>query len=237
MGLNNVMNSDEAKNFLSSEGWLSRTAPWFRDAVISKVQFKLMKPGEVLFLAGEEPRGLIGLAAGGVSASIAPDDAIPVVAHFFLPGSWFGEIPALTGRQHVVGLQTTRESALLLLPTPSLSKILAADPSGWRYLGLLAAEHTELSVGVISDLMRRDSKQRFIALLLRLAGCRMPSGQNSFVYEVDVSQEDLAVISNLARTTVNGILNELENARLTKRNYRRIQIVNQDKLRALIDGF
>jgi CRP/FNR family transcriptional regulator, cyclic AMP receptor protein len=235
LGDRNLMNLEEAKNLLACDGWLSRSSPSFRDAVLQKAKFKIVGSGEILFLAGEEPQGLIGLAAGGVSAFIAPDDAIPMIAHFFLPGSWFGEIPVLTGRQHVVGLQTTRESALLQIPMLTLKKILDADPMGWRYLGLLAAEHTELSVGVVSDMMRRDSKQRFVALLMRLAGCRMSSANKETLREVDISQEDLAAISNLARTTVNGILNDLENACLISRKYRRIRVVNQLGLRALIE--
>jgi DNA-binding MarR family transcriptional regulator len=81
--------------------------------------------------------------------------------------------------------------------------------------------------------MRRDSKQRLVSLLLRLAGCRT-AGHSLFMHEVDASQEDLAAISNLARTTVIGILNQLEEARLVERRYRRLRIANPDALRALI---
>ena len=229
------MNLEEAQKFLIGYGWLSKTEPYFRDAVIARSHFKLVKPGEVLFLAGDEPRGLFGLAGGAVSASIAPDDSIPLIAHFFLPGSWFGEIPALTGRGYIVGLKATRESFFLQLPMSSLRSILDADPRGWRFLGLLAAEHTELSVGVVSDLMRRDSNQRFIALLMRMAGCRTDSKQNTPAAEVRVSQEDLAAISNLARTTVSSILQGLEKTGLIELRYRCIRVINQEGLRELID--
>ena len=218
---------------LRRHGWLSRTTTEFREAIILKSQYRRLQAGETLFLAGEEPRGLYGLATGALGAFIAPDDMLPVFAHFFQPGSWFGEIPALTGRHHVVGLQTSRETALLHLPMHALSELVAAKPHYWKFLGQLAAEHVEIAVGVVGDLMRRDNKQRFVALLMRLAGCRTP-GPHATPHEVDISQEDLATICNLARTTVNGILNQLEEDCLIERSYRRIRIVDQDSLRALI---
>lgn len=229
-----MIDAEEARNLLRRHGWLSRTTTDFREAVLLKSQFRRLPAGETLFLAGEEPRGLYGLSTGALGAFIAPDDMLPVFAHFFQPGSWFGEIPALTGRHHVVGLQTTRETALLHLPMHALNELLSARPQYWKFLGQLAAEHVEVAVGVVGDLMRRDNKQRFIALLMRLAGCRTSTGAHWTPLEVDISQEDLATISNLARTTVNGILTQLEDERLIERSYRRIRIADQDALRALI---
>lgn len=228
-----VIDLEEAKGLLRQNGWLSRTPTNFRDAVYQRSHLKKLKAGETLFLSGDEPRGLYGLATGRLGAFIAPDETLPAFAHIFHPGSWFGEIPALTGRHHVVGLKTTSDASLLHLPTHALSEILTTTPEYWRFLGQLAAEHVETSIGVIADLMRRDSKQRLVALMLRLAGCRT-AGQSLFEHEVDASQEDLAAISNLARTTVIGILNQLEEARLVERRYRRLRITNPDALRALI---
>ena len=51
-----------------------------------------------------------------------------------------------------------------------------------------------------------------------------------------VSQEDIAAISNIARTTVISILNQLEEAGLIERSYRRLRISNPDGLRALIQN-
>jgi CRP/FNR family transcriptional regulator, cyclic AMP receptor protein len=228
-----VIDLEEARDLLRQNGWLSHTPANFRDAVYQRSHLKKLKAGETLFLAGDEPRGLYGLATGRLGAFIAPDETLPAFAYIFHPGSWFGEIPALTGRHHVVGLKTTSEATLLHLPAHALTEMLTANPEYWRFLGQLAAEHVEISIGVVADLMRRDSKQRLVALILRLAGCRAP-GQSLFVHEIDASQEDLAAFSNLARTTVIGILNQLEEARLVERHYRRLRIANPDALRALI---
>ncbi len=228
-----MIDLEEAKDLLRQTGWLSHTPKNFRDAVCQRSHLKKLKAGENLFLSGDEPRGLYGLATGRLGAFIAPDETLPAFAHIFHPGSWFGEIPALTGRHHVVGLKTTSDASLLHLPTHALSEMLTATPEYFRFLGQLAAEHVEKIIGVIADIMRLDIKQILVALLLRLAGCSTPR-QSLFAHEVDASQEDLAAISNLARTTVIGILNQLEEAGLVERRYRRLRIAKPDALRALI---
>jgi CRP-like cAMP-binding protein len=230
-----VINGEEARNFLRHNGWLSRTSKEFRDSVCQRSYFKKLKAGEILFLAGDEHRGLFGLVTGGLGAFIAPDDTLPAFAHLFHPGSWLGEIPALTGRHHVVGTQANRESTILHLPAQTLAEMLVAKPEYWKFLGQLAADHVEISIAAVADLMRRDNKQRLAALILRLAGCRI-AGESSFVHEVHVTQEDIAAISNLSRTTVISILNQLEEAGLIERSYRRLRISNPDGLRALIQN-
>ena len=227
------MNGEQAKIFLRHNGWLSRTSTEFCDVVCQRSHVKKLHAGKILFRAGDEHRGLFGLVTGGLSAFIAPNDTLPAFAHLFHPGSWFGEIPALTGCLHVVGTQATRESTILHLPARTLNEILVANPEYWKFLGQLAAAHLEISITAIADLMLRDSKQRLAAIVLRLAGCRS-AGEPLLEHEMHVSQEDIAAISNLSRTTVISILNQLEEAGLIERSYRRLRISDPDGLRALI---
>ena len=54
--------------------------------------------------------------------------------------------------------------------------------------------------------------------------------------EIDVSQEDLAVMTNLARTTSGTVLRTLEAAGQVKVSYRRVRILAPDALRAMLEG-
>ena len=167
-----MIGPDAARGLLRNEGWLSHTPERFRDAVLSKATLKRYAAGATIVTVGEEPRGLFGLAEGGLRVAIAPADSGPLFAHFFQPGSWFGEVPALTGQHYVVALAAARETTLLHLSNHALNDILREDPSCWRYLGQLAVTHLETAMGLVADLMRRDHTKRFTAILMRLAGCR-----------------------------------------------------------------
>ncbi|MBX9760715.1 MAG: Crp/Fnr family transcriptional regulator [Beijerinckiaceae bacterium] len=225
---------DTARGMLRSEGWLSRMPERFRETVLSKTVVKRFEPGATVVTAGEEPRGLFGVAEGGLRVSIAPDDSGPFFAHFFQPGSWFGEAPAITARHYLIGLVAARESTLVQLPTHALNEILREDPAAWRYLAQLAVEHMEIAIGFAADMMRRDHTRRFAAILTRLGGCRAPTHSGVKLADIDYSQEDLAAMTNLARTTVNGVLNQLQEKGVVDLNYRRIRILDPDKLRAMI---
>ncbi|MFN3892748.1 MAG: Crp/Fnr family transcriptional regulator [Beijerinckiaceae bacterium] len=222
---------EEARNLLARKGWLSGTPEHFRRAVLSKAVVKHYAQGASIIMVGDEPRGVFGLADGGLRVSIAPAEMEPVFAYFFQPGSWFGEVPAITGRPHLIGLEATRETTMLHLPNHAWQEIVREDPAHWRYMGQLSVEHTEMCVGIIADLMRRDHTKRFTAIMLRLAGCRQPDSEP---VEIDYSQEDLAIIANLGRTTVNGLLNKLQERGMVDVNYRRIRIVDPDGMRAFI---
>ena len=207
----------------------------FREATLSKAVLKRCEPGSTIISAGEEPRGLFGVAEGGLRVAIAPDNSGPFYAHFFQPGSWFGEVPAITGRHYVIGLVAARETTLLHLPTHALNEILRDDPSSWRHLAQLVVEHMEIAIGFVADMMRRDHTRRFAAILTRLGGCRAPSPRaETKLIDIDYSQEDLAAMTNLARTTVNGILNQLQESGVVDLSYRRIRIIDAEKLRAMI---
>ena len=75
-----------------------------------------------------------------------------------------------------------------------------------------------------------------MAVLLRIAGCRYQTPTSSAPIEVDVSQEDFAAMTNVARTTAGTVLRTLEAAGHIKVSYRRVQILAPDALRAMLEG-
>jgi CRP-like cAMP-binding protein len=83
--------------------------------------------------------------------------------------------------------------------------------------------------------MIRDSKRRCIASILRLADCRFSDRPGGRPIEAPLSQEELAAISNLSRTSVSTIVRDLEDAGLITLGYRTIVLVDTDRLRAIVD--
>ena len=122
------------------------------------------------------------------------------------------------------------------MPLPAIREIVTADPGAWRYLGLAAIVHNDTAIGAADDLLTRDHVKRSIAVLLRLAGCRYLTPSSSSPIEVDVSQEDLAVMTNLARTTAGSVLRTFEASGHIKVSYRRVTILAPDKLRAMLEA-
>ena len=216
------------------QGWLSQTAPWFQQGVLDRCHLRHFSAGESIFSVGDPPGGMFGLAAGGLNISMAPNERGPYFAHFARPGSWFGEVAAFTGQPRRVGLAATRDSEMLHLPLHGIREIVDNNPVAWRFFALVTIGHLDLAMGAADDRMIRDHVKRCIAVLLRLAGCRLSSPPDSLPIEIDLSQEDIAYLSNIARTTAGAVLRKLEALGHLEQSYRRIRILAPDALRAML---
>ncbi len=131
--------------------------------------------------------------------------------------------------------QSRGSSEVLHLPLPAIREIVAADPVAWRYFGLAAVAHNDTAIGAADDLLIRDHVKRSVAVLLRLGGCRYGTPRGTRPIEVDVSQDDFATMTNMARTTAGTVLRKLEAEGSVKVSYRRVRILEPDALRKVLE--
>jgi len=223
-----------AREDVFNQGWLGHTPLPFRRAVLDRCLREQFKAGTQVYSIGDEAGGMFGIVSGGLGVSIAPGERGPYVAHFAMPGTWFGEAAAITRQPRRIGLTATRDSELLHLPLHCIDEIVRGDPSAWRFFALVTIAHLDTAIGGCDDLMKRDHVQRFVAVLLRLGGCRLASPGDEREIEVDMNHEDLAYMANLARTTAGSILRKLELDGHVALSYRRISILRPDALRKML---
>jgi CRP/FNR family transcriptional regulator, cyclic AMP receptor protein len=224
-----------AKEAILKRGWLGTTPAAFQQRVLEQCQYRKVKAGAHIYKFGDPAGGMFGFVSGGIALDVAPGERGPHLAGVLRPGTWFGDVAALTGQNHRVGIRVTRETELLYLPVPAINTIVASDPDAWRHFLLITVGHLDRAVSLCDDLMRREHAQRFVAVLLHLAGRRFNSPIVSEGVELDVGQEELANIANVARTTAGGILRDLEKAGHVELAYRRIRILAPHSLRAMLD--
>jgi CRP/FNR family transcriptional regulator, cyclic AMP receptor protein len=229
-----VQQSNLAHDIVLRHGWLSQMPPSFQACVLDRCRAQRLAPGEPVYAIGDPPGGMFGMVAGGVAISVSPGRQGPYVAHLARPGSWFGEAAAITGQPRRVGLTATRETDLLHLPLHAIQEIVGQDPSAWRLFAVATVGHLDLAIGAYDDLMIRDPVRRCIAVLLRLAGIQQPGSDASRPAEIDLSQEDIAALANVARTTLNTLLRRLEKAGHLQLAYRRVRILAPGALRSLL---
>ncbi len=225
-----------AHDVVSQHGWLNFTPPPFRKSVLDRCKLLEFEADATIYSVGDPPGGMYGLVRGSFALSIAPGERGPYVAHFARPGTWVGEAAAFTEQPRRISLAVTRDSKFLHLPLPAIREIVTADPGAWRFFGLAAIAHNDTAIGAADDLLIRDHVKRSVAVLLRLGGCRYLTPSGSSPIENDVSQEDLAVMTNLARTTAGSVLRTFEASGHIKVSYRRVSILAPDKLREMLEA-
>ncbi len=224
------------QDLVSRQGWLSYAPSPFRRLVLDRCKLETYSAGATIYSVGDPPGGMYGLVRGDLAISIAPGERGPYVAHFAKPGTWFGEAAAFTEQPRRIGLSVSRETEVLHLPLPAIRQIVAADPGAWRFFGLAAIAHNDSAIGAADDLLIRDHFKRSVAVLLRLGGCRYRTPEGAEPIEVDVSQEDFAVMTNLARTTAGAVLRKLEADGGVEVAYRKVRILSANALRTILEA-
>jgi CRP-like cAMP-binding protein len=174
---------------------------------------------------------MFGIVTGCLGISMERDEQRYYTAHFARPGSWFGVVSTFTRQPQAVGLTAIRDAELLHLPLHAIDEIVAQDPAAWRFFGLLTIAHVDLAMLGYDDLMIRNHRKRFVAILLHLGNCRLFSPRDGQPIEIDISHNDLAHMANVARTTAGAVLRELEADGHIALSYRRIRILAPDELR------
>ena len=222
------------QEIVSRQGWLSYSPPPFRKIVLDRCKLEKFKAGATIYSVGDPPGGMYGLVRGNLAISIAPGERGPFIAHFAQPGTWFGEAAAFTEQPRRIGLAVARDTEVLHLPLPAIREIVTADPGAWRFFGLASILHIDVAIGAADDLLIRDHFKRSVAVLLRLGGCRYRTPGGARPIDVDVSQEDFATMTNMARTTAGTVLRKLETDGHVEVSYRRVRILAPDALRTML---
>jgi CRP-like cAMP-binding protein len=226
--------TQDAAMHLASHGWLANTPPEFATALLDLAQWRRFAPGESIIHAGDDNGDMFGLAMGTVAATSALGAADAPVAHIITAPFWFGYAPVLNRRSRILSC-TARSSVLVVhIRQAALKQLLGDNPSWWQFIAMLSFESVELSLNIATDLMIRSSRRRCAATLLRIAGCRFANTAPPAI--AWTNQEELGGIANLARSTLNLILGDLESENLISRGYNQIIIHNPDALRAIADG-
>ncbi len=220
-------------NRLREGGWLGRQPAAFQSALLEAVVWRPVEAGTTINLAGDESGGIWGIARGQIDIVSGLGAADSPIADIHLPGTWGGFAPVL-GRKRVSNGTARVPSLLALVPLDRLKDMLVHHPIWWECIGQLAMDYAVRYGGATGDFLIHDSRQRCIAILLRLANCRHhdPTAPPTII----LSHGDLAAATNMSRSPTGELLRELETLGLIEVGYRRVTILNAAALRAIVDG-
>jgi len=189
-------------------------------------------PGDVLLRQGEEGSFVLLLAAGNVKVARSERDGREIVLALRGPGEALGEISAWDG---------SRRSATVIALSSCLVHVVSAE----RFRNTVRAFDAEETVlchvlarlregeDARADLADLPAHERFVRLLLRLAGAIAPEGSPRV--DLGLSQEDLARAAGLSRSAVAAELSRLRGLGLIRTGRLRVVLCDLPALRALAD--
>ena len=214
----------EALGPLARVGWLSRQPREFQSAISRVGRWREFKPGEVIYLAGDEPDGLYGLADGALQMSFPLVGAEEVVVYRAEPGFWIGEAAILADQPRFVTLVAATAARVLFLPKSALLRMIEADPRHWRAFYEQSVGNQIITVTLLAEVLSLTPRARVARLLLRLA-----DGEGI----VEGNQEDLARLLGMTRSSIRRAVGNLVENGIVSSGYGKLVIEERDRLEAL----
>lgn len=219
------------QSMLAKSDWLRATPTVFSDTILEMARMREFVPGQAIYQLGDPAGGIYGVVSGAVQITLDGGDEGMLPGHVATPGAWFGEGSIFALQERLVGASAIRNTELAHVTQSDIETLTARNPAAWRWFGLLGVINLGIAIAGGSDLLLRRPRDRCIAVLLRMAGCRF---RGTGPHEAAVSHADLASLSNLSRSVVSGILRELQDVGAIDRGYGRIAIENPEQLRSML---
>ncbi|WP_257884851.1 Crp/Fnr family transcriptional regulator [Variovorax sp. RO1] len=128
------------------------------------------------------------------------------------------------------------DSVIVHLPSDAVIALLDAEPVLWRDVAKLALQRQRLSVMLLQSQMLNSVRARVAATLTSVIHFYGMQVKAAASLPVRLSQYDLAAMLGLSRQTINKELGRLVAEGVIDMSYKRIRIVDPDKLTLIATG-
>lgn len=159
-----------------------------------------MHPGEIIYLAGDDPDGLYGLGDGILEATYPLIGDEPIAVHRAEPGFWIGEAAILTQGKRSITLTAATAARVFVIPASSIRRIVEEEPRHWRSFYEQCYTNQMMTLTLLAEALSLTPRARVARVLLRLA---RPDGA------VPGSQEDLGRLLGMTRSSVRRAITSL----------------------------
>lgn len=216
--------TEKRLGILHKVGWLSRQPEDFRSLVARLGRWRQVRAGEILYIAGDEPDGMLGLAEGILELTFPLMGDEPVVIHRAEPGFWIGEAAILTGQTRLVSIAAATNVRVFFIPASSIRRMVEEEPRHWQPFYEQSLISTMTAVTLLAEALSLSPRARVARILLRLA---RPDGS------VPGSQEDLGRLLGMTRSSVRRALSSLIAEGAVESGYGLLSVKDSDKLMQL----
>ncbi len=188
-----------------------------------------VRAGSDLFRSGEPCDGIYSLIDGCMFLYDLFEDGRRQILHFAVPGAVLGRYPDRTA---VYNAQALTDAVVCLIPHGSLSRLFEERPDAGLRLTLRVWQERNLAYDHLSTIGRRSARERIARLLLELFiryRMRWP-GHRIEEMHLPLTQEHVGDATGLSNVHVNRVLRDMRKAEIVEFHYRRLRIINPDKL-------
>jgi CRP-like cAMP-binding protein len=191
----------------------------------------MFKAGQDVFSPGERCDAIYNLVEGFVFLYTILKDGRRQILHFALPGAVLGfhsEHPAIA----TFGAQALTDTTVCVIPHKALASLSSIYPKIGLRLAHLVARDRGLAFNHLTSVGRQSARERVAYLLLELFvryRSQWPGNRIEEMY-LPLTQEHIGDATGLTFVHVNRVLRDLRIDGIVEFHYRRLRILNPDKL-------
>lgn len=180
--------------------------------------------GEMIIEAGTPVTDVHVVASGTVELR-RPADPRRAVISVLRRGGVFGDVPHVLDRVHHVDAVTASDAEFISLRSDRLATMLAESPRLAHAWSVSLAERVFETHARLGELLAGHLDHRVGAVLLRRV---------DFDGRVDLTQEAMARLLGVQRSSINEVIRRLELRGLIRRGYGHVVVTDRNRLAALV---
>lgn len=190
-----------------------------------------IKAGCDLFRLGDKGDAIYSLVDGWVALYNLLEDGRKQILQFSLPGAILAFAP-MRGAVMSYSAQALTDVVIGVIPHKNLGRISRDNPEFGMQLAGIISQDRGLAYDHLASIGRRSARERVAYLLLELftrSRLRWPGHRSEEMY-LPLTQEHIGDATGLTGVHVNRVLRDLRKEGIAEFHYRRLRILNPDKL-------
>lgn len=190
-----------------------------------------IKAGQDLFSLGQPCDSIYNVVQGWVILYSLLEDGRRQILHFALPGAVLGFHPG-GGAMMTYGAQALTDAVVCTIPHKALLPIAKQQPEFGLRLAWMVARDCSLAFNRLTSIGRHSARERVAHLLLKLFVRYRAQWPGSQIEEMHLplTQEHIGDATGPTFVHVNRVLRELRTDGILEFHYRRLRILDPDKL-------
>ena len=209
--------------------WASSLSLELRRRVANETTINMISKGHYLCRKGAQAEHWFGVVEGLVKVSIESPEGKAVSFIGVPSGGWFGEGALLKNETRLYDAIALRPSTVAFVPRSTFDLLLDTSVAFNRFLLLQLNERLGQFVSMVKHDRLLVPEARVATELAALFNARLYPGHQT---SLPISQQELSHLIGLSRQRVNSALKKLAKAGLVRVSYRRITVLDLERLRA-----
>lgn len=188
--------------------------------------------GSYVFNSGEYYPYWLGVATGALRSTGSSAEGKQVNFVYILPGTWFGEGTLINHEERRYSLQAVESTLLLRLPAETFNWLIDSSIRFNRFIIRQMSATLSQFIAMVEYERTLNTTARVACLLASVFRYNVVMDKRkNFNYDLTIPQEDLAMMCGVSRQTFNTILKKLQQQGIIELAYRRLRILDIERLR------